>query len=747
MFAFTNPGFKNMNFSNWGLFSQSEYSGFGMVRSIQDSHSVIDYRYSLGFGDKSFALGINYGFTGGDKGYFRRSNTLGWGMMLRPSNIFSFTLFQNYALDNNDGETVVDVAIRPIPNYLVTFFADYVMDHNKKIQDGNWSAGVNWEFIDGIRLTGRYFDNKSFNVSLDFSLRYFGIGNITGMNKDSKVQNTTSYIKFGGPDRSFLSNLCKRKSWVTYALNGSYPYIKGSFFDNSVTFFELISKLDETRKDDDVVGIMLDARKMSFDMEKMWEVREKLEELKASGKKVIIYLERAGFGAYYFASVADKIVLDPLGSVDIRGISMTMSYYKNFLEKLGIGYEELRLFKYKSAYETFAKDTMSDGDREQKQRIIDEWYDVVKDGITKGRNISRDKYDEIVNARIFYSAKTALKEKLVDTLGRWEDRDNLLSYFESSQIKEEKNLFSKKEIEPFDDKWGANYKSIAIFYLQGSCSMEGGINARKNAKLLKSLAENDNIKGIILRVDSPGGDAMASDYIAEVVRKYKNKKPIIVSQGSYAASGGYWLSMDANKIYSSPFTLTGSIGVISAWIYDKGMSDDLKINTTTLKRGKYSDLGASWALPIIGIGLPKRNLNDDERKQFDENINDLYKDFVERVSKGRNISYDSIHNVAQGRVWVGTDAKRNNLVDEIGTLWSTLEEVVKQAKISLDDKDLLIYQYPEGSFFDIRSLLGLSTKEKATIEEFDKVLYRLKNNGKILHLIPSDYEELEEIVK
>jgi protease IV len=253
------------------------------------------------------------------------------------------------------------------------------------------------------------------------------------------------------------------------------------------------------------------------------------------------------------------------------------------------------------------------------------------------------------------------------------------------------------------------------------------------------------VKAIVLRVDSLGGDAMASDYIAEVVRKYKDKKPIIVSQGAVAASGGYWLSMDAGTIVSSPVTITGSIGVISSWIYDKGLKDDLGIGTSIVKHGKYSDLGMSYQLPIIPIGLPLRNLNQDERNQFEGTIRSLYTDFVTKVASGRKMSYNAVDSIAQGRVWTGKSAKEIGLVDKLGGLSYAIKLAKEQANLKADE-DINIYEFPKQELFDLSllfsNLFGFDSGVNLKESDLNDIIYRLKNNGTAMPVLPIEYLEL-----
>jgi protease-4 len=302
--------------------------------------------------------------------------------------------------------------------------------------------------------------------------------------------------------------------------------------------------------------------------------------------------------------------------------------------------------------------------------------------------------------------------------------------------------------DPIDDQWSGGKNNIAVIYALGECAMDQGIKARSLVKNVKSAMENDNINAVVLRVDSPGGDAMASDYIAEVIRENKDKKPIIVSQGMVAASGGYWLSMYGDKILASPMTITGSIGVISGWFYDKGASDSLGITTDFVKRGEYADLGFSWSLPFIGLGLPVRNLTENEKTQRKDMIMDLYEDFVNKVAEGRDMEYDEVHEIAQGRVWTGTSGKENGLIDEIGGLDRAIEIAKMESGIDEDD-DVLIYEYPQPELFDFTSFIPSLINIDLNIKDpkAESLLFRIENNGVPMPILPIDlynYVHVEE---
>jgi protease-4 len=268
--------------------------------------------------------------------------------------------------------------------------------------------------------------------------------------------------------------------------------------------------------------------------------------------------------------------------------------------------------------------------------------------------------------------------------------------------------------------------------------MDEGIAARRLVKDFEAAVDNSKVKAIVLRIDSPGGDAMASDYIAEAMKKAKGKKPIIVSQGFVAASGGYWLSMFADTIVAAPRTITGSIGVIGGWIYNKDLKEKLGMSTDFVKVGAHADLGFGMTLPIIGARVPDRNLTPDERSVVESSIKSMYTSFVEKVSLGRKKPVDEIGLIAQGRVWSGLDGRQNGLVDVLGGLETAISIAKERAHLP-KDRDVTIIEMPKKGWIDFRQFMpkfiGMESKI-VTDPTVDVLKFRLQHNGEPLPMLP-----------
>ena len=449
-------------------------------------------------------------------------------------------------------------------------------------------------------------------------------------------------------------------------------------------------------------------------------------------------IDRVGIEEYHFASVADKIVLDPMGTISLNGYLMGRTFFKNTLDMLGIGFRELRYFKYKSAAENYAREDFSEGDREQRQRVVDENYNLAQRDICEGRKFTPSYFDELVDSAYLFLPDESIKLKLADTLARWDDISKVIEKFEKGN----KNLVSTSSLDKFsvpEDYWGSKPK-IAVIYAIGGTSIDDGIKARTLVKYVEAAINSSNVKAIVLRVDSPGGDALASDYIAEVLRKNKGKKPVIVSQGYVAASGGYWLSMFADTIVAAPNTITGSIGVIGAFAFNKTFKRDFGLSTDFVKKGKFADLGFGAAIPLVGIMLPDRDFSEKELKTSELGIKTLYKGFVDKVALGRKKSFDEIEKIAQGRIWAGSDGLKNGLVDVLGGLSDAINIAIQ--KSGLTNKDFEIIEMPEPEWFNFNSLMPsfFKIEEKITSDPFIQDLkFRLQNNGIPMPLLPIEF--------
>jgi protease IV len=561
-----------------------------------------------------------------------------------------------------------------------------------------------------------------------------------------KHTHNTYGIRIGAYDRSLFQGLLSSDKYVQMDLIGGIRYQRYQLFDNSNTLIDLVKQIDAAKKDPGVKGIAINLSGINVNREMIWEIRHKLQDFKTKGKKIIVYADRMNIDTYHLASVADKIVLDPIGTITIEGFLLGRTYLKGTLEKLGIGFTELRYFKYKSAAESFALDKMSEADREQRQRLVDEFYRIAKTEICESRSFSPDQFESLVNDIALFSADDAVQHNLVDTLGRWETVSEIIK---SNNNKS--NLVSFTSLEKFnlpkDNYWGKK-PVVAVIYAIGGTQMDEGIEARSLVKYVESAVNNSNVKAIVLRVDSPGGDALASDLIAEALRKAKGKKPVIVSQGFVAASGGYWLSMYADTIVAAPNTITGSIGVIGMWVYNSDFKEKLGLSTDHVKVGRFSDLAFGATIPLLGVTIPDRNLTDEELSKAEYAIRGMYNDFVTKVAAGRNKSYEEIDNIGEGRVWSGADGLNIGLVDVLGGLETAINIAVEKA--GLKNKEYEIIEMPDRPLIDFSRFFPSLIPGFIHLDEdpfINEMKFRIMNNGIPLPVLPLDFINNEMIIK
>lgn len=745
-FVWTDATGRWNDFTRWGAFLGLPHVGFGAIKTKAGGASITDYRLSVSFGDRATSVGLGYGWTGGDKALFGRSNLFALGSLFRPDPHVSIGVVGTTATSGDHSEVVADLGMRPMGDELVTLFADYGIRSKQSLRNGNWSVGAAVEFLPGIRLTGRYFDTKSFALGLGFSFGRSSISTQATFDKDGNHAFNTYAIRLGAYDRTVLTRLMKRDHYVELNLFGQVKYRRFVLFDEGSTLSYLLSVIKAAREDETVAGIAVNTSGMQASREMLWELREELKSFKMTGKKVVVFIDRPSMDEYHFATVADRIVLDPDGVLVLPGYATGRTFLKGTLEKLGIGYDEWRFFKYKSANENLSREKMSDADREQRQKLVDDFYRLAKADICGGRNISSEAFDTLVNDDVLFLPQDAVEKKLADTLGRWEEVKTMVERLEG----ERKSFIESRSLQafnlPVDNKWGEPPK-IAVIYALGVCAMDEGISARSLSKIVTAVADDPRVKAIVLRVDSPGGDGMASDYVAEALRKATKSKPVIVSQGAVAASGGYWLSMYADTIVAAPNTITGSIGVIGGWLYNKELKGKLGMTTDLVKAGTHADLGFGFTVPLLGVGLPDRNLNDGERAKVELAIKAFYREFVGKVATGRRTTTDKIESIAEGRVWSGNDGKTIGLVDQLGGLEVAIQIAKRKAGIGLRD-DVEIVEMPKPGLIDFSRFIPRLPGMENGVEDDPLVAqlkFRLKHNGLPLPMMSLD--ELEPVTK
>lgn len=464
---------------------------------------------------------------------------------------------------------------------------------------------------------------------------------------------------------------------------------------------DILASIKKAKENDKIKGIYLQCNVISTGWASLQAIRDALVDFKESGKFIVAYADNYMQGSYYIASVADKVVLNPSGGVDWRGLAAGATYYKDLLDKLGVEMQVFKVGTYKSAVEPFLTNEMSDANREQLTEFLQSIWSNVTKAVAESRHLSVEQLQATADSSmLFRPAEESIQRGLADTLMYKSDMRNYLKQLMNLEEDDDLHLLDlqaminvKKSVPR--DKSG---NIIAVYYAEGgidnnsSSYEETGINSKKMVKELNKLKENDDVKAVVLRINSPGGSAFGSEQIWYALQQLKEKKPVIVSMGDYAASGGYYIACNADTIVAEPTTLTGSIGIFGMIPNMKGLlQDKLGLHNHFVKTNRMADFGDLT-----------RPMSADEKALMQKYVNHGYDLFLTRCAEGRGMDKERINDMAQGRVWTGEKAKELGLVDLLGGIDTALEIAISKA----DVESYTVMSYPEKSSFIDELLSG-----------------------------------------
>ena len=513
---------------------------------------------------------------------------------------------------------------------------------------------------------------------------------------------------------------------INYDFAGKYedPWVT-VFSDNAkVGVIDIIHAIKVAKTDSDIKGISILNQESSLGMAQSKELRDALEDFKKSGKFVLSYANVYSQKAYYINSVANTVYLNPVGEMEFKGLSSEVMFYKDLQEKSGIKMEVIRHGKYKSAVEPFLENEMSPANREQVTALLNSIWSSVTSDISKSRNISVQGLNEIADGLLARTPEMAKAAKMIDVIA-YEDvyHNDIKKRLKVAADKEYNKIsiidYTKKVLTTSETVEGDS--QIAIIYAQGEIqSGEGDVNTIGEGSMRRSLQEareNKKVKAIVLRVDSPGGSALTSDLIWREVELTKKVKPVVVSMGNYAASGGYYIACNASKIFAENNTITGSIGVFGILPNFSELSSRIGIHVEQVNTNKNS-AGYSPFVPL-----------DEKFKEVTlEGVEHIYKTFVNHVAEGRKMTFEQVDAIAQGRVWSGSEAIKIGLVDKIGGL----DAAIKEAALLSKTKNYSTQNYPEykKDFNDMLSGLPFMKTKESFIQEIGEENYKLMQKVK-----------------
>lgn len=468
---------------------------------------------------------------------------------------------------------------------------------------------------------------------------------------------------------------------------------------------DILRNIERAKTDPNIKGIYMELSSIPTSTATLQEIRDKLIEFKESGKFLVTYGESYSQSAYYVASVADKIFINPEGALDLHGMASQITFYKHLFDKLDIEMQIVRgpNNRFKSAVEPYFLDKMSEANREQMDKLLGTVWGQILLGISQNRNISVEQLNHIAdNLDTYFDANKALEYGLVDNL-----------YYKDQVLEELKGLTgSNKDInaignanyaKSFKDK-NLSKNEVAVIYASGQIfdgkgNEEQNIYSENLSKTIRKAREDENVKAVVLRVNSPGGSAVASAIIGRELDLTKQVKPVIVSMGNYAASGGYWISAKADYIFADPTTLTGSIGVFGTVPNLQGfLNDKVGLTFDVAKTNENADFGT--------LSQP---LTEFQYGKLQEMVVKTYNDFTGRVAEGRGLTQTYVDSIGQGRVWAGADAIKIGLVDQLGDMEDAIAYAVQKAELGSDYK---VTEWPKQKDFFTRMMESMNESDK-----------------------------------
>ncbi len=536
--------------------------------------------------------------------------------------------------------------------------------------------------------------------------------------KDSSmlVFDLSTQITDGKPDSGLV---------LQQALSGNYK--------KQMTLRSVLDALEKARTDKKIVGVYLDATDASgvgsAGFATLKEIRQALTKFRDSGKKVVAYGVGWGEKEYYLSSVADTVMVNPYGGMEINGLSSQPMFLAGALEKFGVGVQIVRVGKFKGAVEPLVLKQLSPENREQIQKLLDDLWGEWRGTVGKSRKMTPQQLQAIADSKGILEADEAKTNRLVDKVVYFDEVVTELKKL--TKTGSDKKTFTQIDLDEYagitDKNISINSENeIAVVYAEGNIvngdGESGEVGGTRFAKIFRRLRQDKDVKAVVLRVNSPGGSATASEIIQREIRLTRDVKPVVVSMGDTAASGGYWIAVDSNRIFAEPNTITGSIGVFGSIPNFQKLANDNGITWDSVKTAKYAD-----------IGTTTRPQSEAELAIFQSSVNRIYGKFLNKVAKGRNLPEKKVAEIAQGRVWSGKAAKDIGLVDEIGGLDAAIEYAASEAK--LGDKWEL-QEYPRRSSFSERFFGKVS-------EETQTVFKSSKNSLKPNNSLTVEFEKLQ----
>ncbi len=655
------------------FFISASKAGFGM--EFASGEDGVDFnRYTLSSGSSigpSIYWGTGYSWINSDdKGY---DNFRSWslGLMFRrrylSAGIVARDLNRPRFYREKLGRTYdFGMAIRPSTSRITLSIDARKVE---KVEGLDFNFAVEMRPFRWVTLRASLNDDSSFDFRFGFNFRQFGLGMYNRFDENQEYQRSVGYLS------------------VSRAFHTTRHIRRNAFLD--VQMGEIEKTLRVAKRDREVTGALVRIGGSRYGIGRSQEIRKTILDFRESGKKVVGYMTNCSTGNYLLASACDQIVLHPSGEVRLIGLRSETSFYKGVLDKVGIRADLEHIGEYKSASDIFTREEMSDAHREVQNAILDDLYDQLTQSIAEERRWTQNDVKHLINQGP-YTAKQALAHGVVDQLAY---RDELKGIAKKVTGKDCSLVKARQYlgIIEYDHDWEVPLPKIAIIRAEGMM-MTGEsftdpltgtrtIGSATITRALRDVRKDSSVKAVVLRVDSGGGLVVAADTIWRELIRLKKIKPLIVSMGDVAGSGGYYIAAPADVIVAEPGTITGSIGVIAGKYSLKGLYDKLGLHKEIIKRGKYADFYTDYG-----------DYPEEEREIIHAQIQEIYQDFISKVAEGRGMEKDAVDQIGRGRIWTGKQAKEIGLVDELGGLNLALS--IAREKAGLTRKQVQLIRLP-----------------------------------------------------
>ena len=486
------------------------------------------------------------------------------------------------------------------------------------------------------------------------------------------------------------------------SLVGSMPYYSSYRDDAKVGLDDVLSNIRLAKNDDKVLGIWLEDASLAMAPANAKAIRDALLDFKSSGKWIIASAKDYSQTNYYVASVADRICLDPTGQVSWNGLSAQKMYFTRIMEKIGVEMQILKVGTFKSAVEPYFRTSMSDADRKQTKEYVDGIWAEYKSAVGASRHLTDEQLEALADRYMgLQAAEEQVKAGLVDTLVYGQDMDSLLRVYTGTK---DYHTLTTGQLAQVERPKSKAKDKVAVLYLEGEISDDSGdgIVGKEVVKTLKKIRKNDDVKALVLRVNSPGGSADASEQIWHAIQNIKaDSIPVVVSMGDYAASGGYYISCGADYIFAQPTTITGSIGIFGTVPNVSKLRNKVGLDIDGLTTNKHSALQSNMIY---------KGMNKEEHDLMQTMVERGYDLFTSRCAAGRNVSQDCIKSIGEGRVWLGDKGKEIGIVDELGNIDDAIAKAVELA--GLENYQLTYYPEKKDPFEELLKMLDDTTEEE-----------------------------------